>query len=101
LFFDTISAYQRAEALRAAIELDLFSSVGAGRRTASDLAIIPNRERTRWRRLTSGADRNRQDSDGDSGRAAGVRGFPLHGGAMLAQIPDARLLAAIRYLPHR
>src|SRR5437764_10206164 len=38
LFFDTISAYQRTEALRAAIELDLFSLVGAGRRTAGELA---------------------------------------------------------------
>ena len=38
LFFDTISAYQRTEALRAAIELDLFSHVSAGRRTATELA---------------------------------------------------------------
>src|SRR4051794_11299777 len=38
LFFDTINAYQRTEALRAAIELDLFSHVGAGRRTADELA---------------------------------------------------------------
>ena len=38
LFFDTISAYQRTEALRAAIELDLFSFVAAGRRTATELA---------------------------------------------------------------
>ncbi|HEY2158829.1 MAG TPA: methyltransferase dimerization domain-containing protein [Isosphaeraceae bacterium] len=38
LFFDTISAYQRTEALRAAIELDLFSLVAAGRRTAAELA---------------------------------------------------------------
>jgi 2-polyprenyl-3-methyl-5-hydroxy-6-metoxy-1,4-benzoquinol methylase len=38
LFFDTISAYQRAEALRAAVELDLFSLVAAGRQTASELA---------------------------------------------------------------
>src|ERR1700726_1766558 len=38
LFFDTISAYQRTEALRAAIELDLFSLVGADRRTAAELA---------------------------------------------------------------
>src|SRR5262245_20855221 len=30
LFFDTMSAYQRTEALRAAIELDLFSQVAAG-----------------------------------------------------------------------
>ncbi len=38
LFFDTISAYQRTEALRAAIELDLFSQVAAGRHTAAELA---------------------------------------------------------------
>ncbi len=38
LFFDTISAYQRTEALRAAIELDVFSLVAAGRRTAPELA---------------------------------------------------------------
>jgi 2-polyprenyl-3-methyl-5-hydroxy-6-metoxy-1,4-benzoquinol methylase len=38
LFFDTISAYQRTEALRAAIELDLFSAVASGRQTATELA---------------------------------------------------------------
>src|SRR5262247_3053340 len=38
LFFDTISAYQRTEALRAAIELDLFSHLAAGRQTAAELA---------------------------------------------------------------
>jgi 2-polyprenyl-3-methyl-5-hydroxy-6-metoxy-1,4-benzoquinol methylase len=38
LFFDTISAYHRTEALRAAIELDLFTHVAAGRRTATELA---------------------------------------------------------------
>lgn len=38
LFFDTINAYQRTEALRAAIELDLFSLLAAGRRTAAELA---------------------------------------------------------------
>ena len=38
LFFDTMSAYQRTEALRAAIELDVFSLVAAGRRTAAELA---------------------------------------------------------------
>jgi hypothetical protein len=38
LFFDTISAYHRTEALRAAIELDLFSQVAAGRHTAIELA---------------------------------------------------------------
>src|SRR5262245_33979492 len=38
LFFDTVSAYQRSEALRAAIELDLFSIVGGGRQTATAIA---------------------------------------------------------------
>ena len=38
LFFDTISAYQRTEALRAAIELDLFSQVAAGRTSSTELA---------------------------------------------------------------
>ena len=40
LFFDTISAYQRTEALRAAIELDLFSHVAEGRHTAEELASV-------------------------------------------------------------
>ena len=38
LFFDTISAYHRTEALRTAIELDLFSLVATGRQTAAELA---------------------------------------------------------------
>jgi 2-polyprenyl-3-methyl-5-hydroxy-6-metoxy-1,4-benzoquinol methylase len=38
LFFDTISAFERTEALRAAIELDLFTLVAAGHRTATQLA---------------------------------------------------------------
>jgi ubiquinone/menaquinone biosynthesis C-methylase UbiE len=38
LFLDTIGAYQRTEALRAAIALDLFSLLAAGRRTATELA---------------------------------------------------------------
>jgi 2-polyprenyl-3-methyl-5-hydroxy-6-metoxy-1,4-benzoquinol methylase len=38
LFFDTISAHQRTEALRAAIELDLFSQLAAGHQTATELA---------------------------------------------------------------
>jgi 2-polyprenyl-3-methyl-5-hydroxy-6-metoxy-1,4-benzoquinol methylase len=38
LFFDTISAYERTEALRAAIELDLFTQVAAGHKTAVQLA---------------------------------------------------------------
>jgi 2-polyprenyl-3-methyl-5-hydroxy-6-metoxy-1,4-benzoquinol methylase len=37
LFFDTINSYQRTEALRAAIELDLFSHIAAGRQTAAEL----------------------------------------------------------------
>jgi ubiquinone/menaquinone biosynthesis C-methylase UbiE len=38
LFFDTIGAYQRTEALRTAIELDLFSHVAAGQHTVAELA---------------------------------------------------------------
>jgi 2-polyprenyl-3-methyl-5-hydroxy-6-metoxy-1,4-benzoquinol methylase len=38
LFFDTVSAFERTEALRTAIELDLFTYVAAGQRTATDLA---------------------------------------------------------------
>src|SRR5581483_3852949 len=38
LFFDTVNAFQRTEALRSAIELDLFTQVAAGRRTAAQLA---------------------------------------------------------------
>lgn len=38
LFFETISAYQRTEALRAAIELDLFTRVAEGQRTAEQIA---------------------------------------------------------------
>ena len=38
LFFDTISSYQRTEALRAAIELGLFSHFGGAARTADQLA---------------------------------------------------------------
>jgi 2-polyprenyl-3-methyl-5-hydroxy-6-metoxy-1,4-benzoquinol methylase len=38
LFFDTINAYERTEALRVAIELDLFTLVGGGRHTATELA---------------------------------------------------------------
>lgn len=37
-FFETINAYQRSEALRAAIELDLFTHLAAGRDTADELA---------------------------------------------------------------
>ncbi len=38
LFFDTITAYQRTEALRAAIELNLFTHVSAGRHTVEEIA---------------------------------------------------------------
>jgi hypothetical protein len=38
LFFDTIRGYERTEALRAAIELDLFTQVAAGHDTAAELA---------------------------------------------------------------
>src|SRR4051812_14486444 len=37
LFFDTLSAYHRTEALRAAIELDLFTQIAAGHHTAADI----------------------------------------------------------------
>jgi 2-polyprenyl-3-methyl-5-hydroxy-6-metoxy-1,4-benzoquinol methylase len=40
LFFDTISAFQRTEALRAAIELDLFTLVAAGQRSANQLSAV-------------------------------------------------------------
>jgi 2-polyprenyl-3-methyl-5-hydroxy-6-metoxy-1,4-benzoquinol methylase len=42
LFFDTIGAYQRTEALRAAIELDLFSLIASGHQTAAELAKACN-----------------------------------------------------------
>jgi SAM-dependent methyltransferase len=38
LFFDTINAYQRTEALKAAVELDLFTAIGAGNHTVAALA---------------------------------------------------------------
>lgn len=38
LFFDTVNSYQRTEALRTAIELDLFSLVAKGHRTATAIA---------------------------------------------------------------
>jgi 2-polyprenyl-3-methyl-5-hydroxy-6-metoxy-1,4-benzoquinol methylase len=38
LFFNTISAYERTEALRTAIELDLFTQVALGHRSAAELA---------------------------------------------------------------
>jgi 2-polyprenyl-3-methyl-5-hydroxy-6-metoxy-1,4-benzoquinol methylase len=38
LFFQTINAYQRTEALKAAIELDVFTAIGEGAKTAADIA---------------------------------------------------------------
>jgi hypothetical protein len=38
LIFDTLNAYQRTAALRAAIELDLFTAIAEGKKTARDLA---------------------------------------------------------------
>jgi hypothetical protein len=38
LFFDTVQAYQRTAALRAAIDLDLFSIIGAAAQTVSTIA---------------------------------------------------------------
>jgi ubiquinone/menaquinone biosynthesis C-methylase UbiE len=38
LFFDTINAYQRTEALRTALELDLFTHLANGPQTAAELA---------------------------------------------------------------
>jgi predicted nicotinamide N-methyase len=38
LFFDTINAFQRTEAMRAAIELDLFGALAGGPRTADEIA---------------------------------------------------------------
>ncbi len=37
LFFETINAYQRTEALRAAIEIDLFSALTTGSKTAEEI----------------------------------------------------------------
>jgi len=38
LFFEAASAYQRTEALRTAVELELFTAMAAGRQTAAELA---------------------------------------------------------------
>jgi ubiquinone/menaquinone biosynthesis C-methylase UbiE len=38
LFFDTVNAYQRTQALKAAIDLDLFTLIGKGKTTAAVLA---------------------------------------------------------------
>jgi ubiquinone/menaquinone biosynthesis C-methylase UbiE len=38
LFFQTINAYQRSEALKAAIELEVFTAIGEGNSSAADIA---------------------------------------------------------------
>src|SRR5499433_655183 len=38
LFFDTVMAYQRSEAIKAAVELDLFTAIGEGNRTVAQIA---------------------------------------------------------------
>jgi len=38
LFFQTINAYQRTEALKAAIELDVFTAIGEGNATAAEIS---------------------------------------------------------------
>jgi ubiquinone/menaquinone biosynthesis C-methylase UbiE len=38
LFFQTVNAYQRTAALKAAVELDVFTAIGEGARTARELA---------------------------------------------------------------
>jgi ubiquinone/menaquinone biosynthesis C-methylase UbiE len=38
LFFQTITAYQRTEALKAAIELDVFTAIGEGNATAAEIS---------------------------------------------------------------
>jgi len=38
LFFDTVMAYQRSEAVKAAVELDLFTAIGEGNRTVAQIA---------------------------------------------------------------
>ena len=38
LFFQTINAYQRTEGLKAAIELEVFTAIGEGKNTASEIA---------------------------------------------------------------
>ena len=38
LFFQTINAYQQTEALKAAIELEIFTAIGEGNTTAADIA---------------------------------------------------------------
>jgi ubiquinone/menaquinone biosynthesis C-methylase UbiE len=42
LFFETANAFQRTEALKTAIELDLFTHIAAGNHTAEELAVACN-----------------------------------------------------------
>jgi len=39
LFFETITAYQRSEAIKSAIELDFFTAIGEGNHTAAQIAV--------------------------------------------------------------
>jgi len=39
LFLDTVNSYQRTQAIKAAIELDLFTAIGEGRKTSQALAL--------------------------------------------------------------
>jgi len=38
LFFQTVNAHQRTEALKTAIELDVFTAIGEGNTSAADIA---------------------------------------------------------------
>jgi predicted transcriptional regulator len=38
LFFETANAFQRSEALKAAVELELFTKIGAGKHTSEEIA---------------------------------------------------------------
>ncbi|HEX8747625.1 MAG TPA: class I SAM-dependent methyltransferase, partial [Pyrinomonadaceae bacterium] len=38
LFFETVNAYQRSAAIKAAVELDVFTAIGEGNRTAQSMA---------------------------------------------------------------
>jgi ubiquinone/menaquinone biosynthesis C-methylase UbiE len=42
LFFDAVNAFQRSAAIRAGVDLDLFSIIAAGKRTAGDIARQSN-----------------------------------------------------------
>ena len=39
LFLDAVNSYQRTAAIKAAIELDLFTAIGQGRETSQALAL--------------------------------------------------------------